>query len=125
MVNRITKLPDALTELLIGIILGIVLPSFFFIDDMITILATIGVVTLFVFSGMEVDTNFIVTNKKFFIEHIILHILVFFYSWNRNHSVSSNLTSNRPAYLLGTYDSFSKFYTLINKNNCERTETMG
>ncbi len=77
-VNRITKLPDALTELLIGIILGIALPSFFFIDDMITILATIGVVTLFVFSGMEVDTNFIVTNKKFFIEHIILHILVFF-----------------------------------------------
>jgi len=76
-VNRVSKIPDALTELMIGIILGIALPSFFFIDDMITILGTIGVVTLFVFSGMEVDTTFIVTNKKFFTEHIILHILIF------------------------------------------------
>jgi len=76
-VNSTTKIPDALTELMIGVILGIALPSFFFIDDMITILGTIGIVTLFVFSGMEVDTNFIVKNKKFFIEHIILHILIF------------------------------------------------
>jgi len=76
-VNSTTKIPDALTELMIGIILGITLPSFFFIDDMITVLGTIGIVTLFVFSGMAVDTNFIVSNKKFFIEHIILHILIF------------------------------------------------
>lgn len=76
-VNRISKIPDALTELMIGIFLGIALPSFFFIDDMITILGTIGVVTLFVFSGMEVDTNFIGMNKKFFTEHIMLHILIF------------------------------------------------
>jgi len=76
-VNSSTKIPDALTELMIGIILGITIPSFFFIDDMITILATIGIVTLFVFSGMDVDTTFIVKNKKFFIEHIILHILIF------------------------------------------------
>lgn len=76
-VNRITRIPDALTELMIGIVLGIALPSFFFIDDMITILGTIGVVTLFVYSGMEVDTGFIVTNKKFFIEHILLHIFIF------------------------------------------------
>jgi Kef-type K+ transport system membrane component KefB len=62
---------------MIGIFLGIALPSFFFIDDMITILGTIGVVTLFVFSGMEVDTNFIGMNKKFFTEHIMLHILIF------------------------------------------------
>jgi Kef-type K+ transport system membrane component KefB len=41
-VNSKTKIPDALTELMIGIILGIAIPSFFFIDDMITILATIG-----------------------------------------------------------------------------------
>ena len=76
-VNSTTKIPDALTELLIGIILGITIPSFFFIDDMITILATIGIVTLFVFSGMDVDTNFIVKNKKFFTEHIILHLIIF------------------------------------------------
>lgn len=76
-VNSTTKIPDALTELMIGIILGITVLSFFFIDDMITILSTIGIVTLFVFSGMDVDTNFIVKNKKFFTEHIILHILIF------------------------------------------------
>jgi len=76
-VNHKTKIPDALTELLIGIILGIAIPSFFFMDDMITILATIGIVTLFVFSGMDIDTNFIMNNKKFFAEHIILHIIIF------------------------------------------------
>jgi len=76
-VNRSTKIPDVLTELMIGIILGIAIPSFFFIDDMITILSTIGIVSLFVFSGMDVNTNFIAKNKKFFIEHIILHILIF------------------------------------------------
>ncbi len=62
---------------MIGIILGIALPRLFFIDDMITILGTIGIVTLFVFSGMQIDTNFIVTNKKFFTEHIILHVFIF------------------------------------------------
>lgn len=76
-VNSKTKIPDALTEVVIGIILGIAIPSYFFIDDMITILATIGIVTLFVFSGMDVDTNFIAKNKKFFFEHILLHILIF------------------------------------------------
>jgi Kef-type K+ transport system membrane component KefB len=76
-INRSTKIPDSLTELMIGIILGIAISSYFFIDDMITILSTIGIVTLFVFSGMDVNTNFIVKNKKFFIEHIILHILIF------------------------------------------------
>jgi Kef-type K+ transport system membrane component KefB len=76
-VNRLTKIPDSLTELILGIILGITISSFFFSDDMITILSTIGIVTLFVFSGMDVDTTFIVKNKKFFIEHIILHVLIF------------------------------------------------
>lgn len=76
-VNRVSKIPDALTELMIGIMLGLALPSFFYVDDMITILGTIGIVSLFVFSGMEVDTNFIVTNKKFFTEHIMLHLLIF------------------------------------------------
>lgn len=75
-VNSKTKIPDALTEVVIGIILGIAIPSYFFIDDMIKILATIGIVTLFVFSGMDVDTKFIVKNNKFFIEHILLHIIV-------------------------------------------------
>jgi Kef-type K+ transport system membrane component KefB len=77
-INRLTRVPDSLTELLIGIVLGVALPSFFFIDDMLTVLSTIGIVTLFVFSGMDVDTSFIVKNKKFFIEHILLHILIIF-----------------------------------------------
>ncbi|MBN1860631.1 MAG: cation:proton antiporter [Candidatus Thermoplasmatota archaeon] len=76
-VGSLLKIPDVLTELIIGIILGIAIPSYFFIDDMLTILATIGIVTLFVYSGMDVETNFIVKNKKFFMEHIILHILIF------------------------------------------------
>jgi Kef-type K+ transport system membrane component KefB len=76
-INRITKTPDPISELILGIIFGLALPSFFFLDDMLQILSTIGIITLFVFSGMDIDVGFIKSNKKFFIENIVLHILIF------------------------------------------------
>ncbi|MFH1210147.1 MAG: cation:proton antiporter [archaeon] len=76
-INRFYKIPSAITEIFLGIGFGILIPSFFFIDDMINILATLGIITLFVYSGMDVNTNFILKKKRFFIENIVIQLLIF------------------------------------------------
>ncbi len=76
-IRRFYKIPSPITEVVLGILLGILLPQYFFLDDMLSILGTLGIIILFVYSGMEVDTSFIFKNKKFFIENILLSIFIF------------------------------------------------
>ncbi|MFH1174374.1 MAG: cation:proton antiporter [archaeon] len=75
---RYTKIPSPLIEVLLGLGLGMLFPKFFFADDMIQVLATLGIITLFVVSGMEVDTKFIRKNGLFFIESLFMHFILFF-----------------------------------------------
>lgn len=52
-------------------------PQFFLTDDMITVLSTIGIITLFVYAGTEVDSNFLLKHKYFFIQNSIMSFAIF------------------------------------------------
>ncbi|MBN2053102.1 hypothetical protein JW756_06365 [Candidatus Woesearchaeota archaeon] len=43
---------------------------------MLNVLSALGIITLFIYAGMEADSNFIIQRKKFFITNIILHLLI-------------------------------------------------
>ncbi|RJQ21150.1 hypothetical protein C4580_02805 [Candidatus Woesearchaeota archaeon] len=75
-VYRLYRIPFPITEILLGILLGIFLPDVFRWDDTLSIIGTIGIITLFVHSGMEIDGKFIARNRRFFIENFARHILV-------------------------------------------------
>jgi len=75
-IRRYIRLPAPLAEVFLGIVLGLAFTNFFFIDDMISILSTIGIITLFVHSGIEADLDFVLQKKRFFIENIIVHLLL-------------------------------------------------
>jgi Kef-type K+ transport system membrane component KefB len=44
---------------------------------MLSVLSTLGIIILFVYSGLEVDTKFISNHKLFFIKHIAIHFVIF------------------------------------------------
>ncbi|MGV8172368.1 MAG: cation:proton antiporter [Candidatus Woesearchaeota archaeon] len=74
--NRFYNIPFPLTELLLGILLSIIFPQYFFTDDIITVLSTIGIITLFVYAGIEVDSTFLLKHKYFFIQNIIMSFFI-------------------------------------------------
>lgn len=76
-INKAYKIPYSLTEVILGIVLGLTLPFFFFVDDMLKIFAAIGIIMIFVQYGMGVDTSFIVKKRRFFIEYLVLNFLLF------------------------------------------------
>ncbi|MBN1792942.1 cation:proton antiporter [Candidatus Woesearchaeota archaeon] len=76
-INKFYKVPYPLTEIFLGIMLGLLVPNFFYLDDMTNILATLGIITLFVSAGIEVDIPFITKNKSFFIGNLARHVLLF------------------------------------------------
>jgi Kef-type K+ transport system membrane component KefB len=71
---RLKRIPTAITEVFLGIILGILLPAFFFTDDVIRVLGTLGVITIFVSGGMETDLDYIFKNKRHFIENFLVQL---------------------------------------------------
>src|SRR3989304_395442 len=76
-INRFYTIPSPLTEIFLGILLGIFLPQYFYLDDMLQILAAIGIVTLFVYAGLEVDSELMIRKKSFFLENLLIHLIVF------------------------------------------------
>ncbi|RJQ17288.1 hypothetical protein C4573_04520 [Candidatus Woesearchaeota archaeon] len=76
LITKYTKISPILIEVILGILLGIALPSIFFLDDMLQILGTLGIITLFVFAGMEVNPSFIFSRKRVFIENIFIFIVL-------------------------------------------------
>ena len=75
-IHRFYKVPFPIIEVILGILLGIFIPQFFYIDDMLSILSTLGIIILFVYSGLEVDTRFMAGHKKFFFIHALIHLLI-------------------------------------------------
>lgn len=73
-IRRYTKLPAPLAEVFLGTILGLAFSRFFFIDDMISVLSTIGIITLFVHSGIEANLDFVLQKKRFFMENVLIHL---------------------------------------------------
>jgi Kef-type K+ transport system membrane component KefB len=61
---RLKKIPYPISEVALGIILATMIPSYFFVDDVIRTLAVLGVITIFVSAGMEIDTGFMVKNRR-------------------------------------------------------------
>ncbi len=112
-VKRFLDIPYPITEILLGILLALLLPSFFGVDDMMSILSTLGIITLFVYAGMEVDSKFLLANKKFFVDNLARHVLIFaavtlgvqyFFSLSFHISllVSLALTTPSASYILST-----------------------
>ena len=75
-IKRFYRIPFPITEITLGLLLGMLLPEYFYAEDALKVLSTLGIVTLFVHSGMEVDFQFIAKNRRFFIENMILHLAV-------------------------------------------------
>jgi len=73
---RLYSIPFPITEIVLGITIGSVFPGFFAQDDILQVIATLGIITLFVHSGMEVDLHFILRKKRFFIENIFRSMVV-------------------------------------------------
>lgn len=113
-IYRFYRIPGPITELVLGIILGILLSDYFYLDDMLRILSTLGIVTLFVYSGMEVDFNFIKNKKRFFIENLMLYLLIFFvigllvkmlsgFSYQVSYLLSLALITPSASYIISSY----------------------
>jgi len=118
-VDKFYKVPHPLTEVILGIILGIAIPHYFFVGEMLQILSTIGIIVLFVYAGLEVDTRFMSNNKRFFIENMVLHLLIFlgvgfFVQWFFRVDlvvaflISLALTTPSASYILSVTKGFSK-----------------
>ncbi|MFH1630858.1 MAG: cation:proton antiporter [Candidatus Aenigmatarchaeota archaeon] len=75
-VYHIRKIPYPITEVVLGIVLGILVPSYFFADDVIKILASLGIITIFVCGGMEINIGFIKRSKKMILQNAILQIVL-------------------------------------------------
>jgi Kef-type K+ transport system membrane component KefB len=67
-------IPHPISEVLIGIVVAVFVPTFFTNVEVIEVLASIGIITLFVYAGLEADTQFIVRHKKVFIENVLLFV---------------------------------------------------
>jgi Kef-type K+ transport system membrane component KefB len=73
---RLKKIPPAITEVMLGIALGIIFPAFFFMDDVIRVLGTVGIITIFVSAGMDTDLVHISKKKRIFAESLLIQILM-------------------------------------------------
>ena len=73
---KLKKIPTSITEIFLGILLGILFPAFFFIDDVIRVLGALGIITIFLVGGMETDLPYILKNKKYFLESILLQFIL-------------------------------------------------
>ena len=75
---RIKRVPYPLTEVALGIALGILLPTYFFVDDIVNLLAALGIITIFISAGMEIDERFISKNKRIIAENMIIQFVLVF-----------------------------------------------
>ena len=117
-INRFYTIPSPLTEIFLGILLGIFLPQYFYLDDMLQILAAIGIVTLFVYAGLEVDSELMIRKKSFFLENLLIHLIVFLivgWSMKAIFSLSAQvaflvalaLTTPSASYIFSSLERFS------------------
>jgi Kef-type K+ transport system membrane component KefB len=82
LIHRMHDIPHPLTEVFLGIILGLFAPEWFTQSDTVRVLSTIGIVTLFVYAGLEADTTFIRKRWKVFAETVAMFfILVALLTW--------------------------------------------
>ncbi|MGV8141741.1 MAG: cation:proton antiporter [Candidatus Woesearchaeota archaeon] len=70
------RIPFAITEVVIGAILVLLLPSYFSPDDAIMILGTLGIITIFVNAGMDADLKFLSDNINRIFSKILLQIFL-------------------------------------------------
>jgi len=69
------KIPTAITAVVLGAAIG--LPFGFFQGDVtIQLLATLGISGLFLFAGLEVDVNLLVTRRRVLLQHVVLRMVV-------------------------------------------------
>jgi Kef-type K+ transport system membrane component KefB len=112
-IYRFMKIPSPLVEIIIGVLFSIFYSDVYFLQEIMQILGTLGIITLFVSAGMEVDTPFVFKNKKFFIENSLRHLFVFLivglalhhffqFSWIIAALVSLALTTPSASYILST-----------------------
>ena len=80
-IYRIKRIPYPISETILGALLGIFLSTFFFIDDALTVLSAIGIITIFISGGMEADLDFIIKKRSKIAEILLLEtILVVFFA---------------------------------------------
>lgn len=68
------RVPTAITCLLLGAIAGPAL-GLFVKDPTIKLLATFGIVALFLFAGLELDIHTLQKQAKIIIQHLVLHLI--------------------------------------------------
>ncbi len=67
--------PQPFSEILLGIILGPTLLHLFVLDNLIELMGTIGIITLFFIAGFEVDVYGLQKKKQTLVQNIIIHFL--------------------------------------------------
>lgn len=75
-IYAIRKIPYAITEVLLGTILALALPFFFYIDDALKVLSAIGIITIFISGGMEADLDFIIKKKATLFEILMIQTII-------------------------------------------------
>lgn len=76
-INRYFRIPSPITEIILGVALGVFLPRYFYLDDITSVLSTLGIITLFVYAGMEVNMDFLLKNRRFLLENILINLSIF------------------------------------------------
>ena len=70
------RIPSATTEILLGISLGIIAQDFFYEMEFIDVLASLGIISFFIYSGIEIDMRFINRNRSMLLECLAIKLLV-------------------------------------------------
>jgi Kef-type K+ transport system membrane component KefB len=69
------KIPTAITALVLGAAVGLPF-GLFQSDATVQLLATLGISGLFLFAGLEVDVDLLVTRRRVLLQHVVLRMVV-------------------------------------------------
>lgn len=109
-------IPAAITSFLLGLLCGLGF-SLFINDPTIKILATLGIVSLFLFAGLEVDFEELKKSKNLLIQHLTLRIItigilssmaqrIFDLEFRPSLLVALALLTPSPGFIISSFDAF-------------------
>lgn len=70
------NVPSPASELILGALVGPLTLGYFAADDMIKLLSTIGLIVLFFFAGLDVNTNLLKKRRGILAENLVIQILI-------------------------------------------------
>jgi Kef-type K+ transport system membrane component KefB len=69
------RVPTAITEMALGVLAGLGL-GWFQQDTTVTLLASLGIISLFLFAGLEVDLRILTRHRSVLVQHLLLRIVL-------------------------------------------------